>query len=105
MMHDEEVIDGLLDKIEQLKAERDAAVRELELVTAERNRAHHACEQISVRLHAAMAERDALLAELKNIGDLEKRHVIARESGLSEWADWAQNRARHAAIDAARGDK
>ena len=69
MMHEEELIDDLLDKIEQLKAERDAAVRELELVTAERNRAHRACEQISVRLHAAMAERDALRDALEVVLD------------------------------------
>ena len=51
------------DKTTRLKAERDAAVRELELTTVERNRAYRACEQISVRLHAAMAERDALQAQ------------------------------------------
>jgi len=51
------------DRLREVEAERDAAVRELELATAERNRAHRACEQISVRLHAAMAERDALKAQ------------------------------------------
>jgi hypothetical protein len=64
-------VDAQHGEIEQLKAERDAAVRELELTTVERNRAHRACEQISVRLHAAMAERDAAtLAERKAILDI-----------------------------------
>ena len=49
-------------------------------------------------LKGAEAECDALRAELLSIGDLDKRHAIARESGLAEWADWAQNRARHAAL-------
>ena len=57
-------IDAQHSEIEQLKAERDAAVRELKLTTVERNRAYRACEQISVRLHAAEAERDALKTEL-----------------------------------------
>ena len=41
----------LRDQVAKLKAERD--------------RAHRACEQISVRLHAAQTERDALLEALR----------------------------------------
>ncbi len=52
----------------------------------------------------AKAECDALRAELTSIGDLDKRHAIARESGLAEWADWAQNRARHAALKEGNDD-
>jgi hypothetical protein len=41
----------------------DAQHSEIEQLKAERNRAYRACEQISVRLHAAEAERDALKAQ------------------------------------------
>jgi 5,10-methylenetetrahydrofolate reductase len=50
--------------------------------------------------HACMLEREVerLRAELLNIADISKRHDIAKCDGLAEWADWAQNRARHAAL-------
>ena len=44
----------LRDQVAKLKAERD--------------RAHRACEQISVRLHAAQTERDALKADAVSYG-------------------------------------
>jgi predicted nucleic acid-binding Zn-ribbon protein len=89
----------LRQRIKEVEAERDAAVRELELVTAERNRAHRACEQISVRLHAAMTERDALRADAE-------RYRWLLDCGESKlWkacADMDSYDAVEAAIDAAR---
>jgi hypothetical protein len=52
---------------------------EIEALKAERNRAHRACEQISVRLHAAAAERDALKAQ--------RQPLTQREA--FEWMDRA----------------
>lgn len=54
-------------------------------------------DELRAGIAALKAECDALRAELLSIGDLDKRHAIVREWGLSEWADWAQNRARYAA--------
>jgi hypothetical protein len=82
-----------------LKTERDAAVRELELTTVERNRAYYACEQISVRLHAAEAERDALLEALEAMTnaflDTEGKHGTVEFDAMKK---------AYAAIDAARGE-
>jgi hypothetical protein len=55
-------------------------------------------DQVEQATAELRAEAERLRAELLNIADISKRHDIAKCDGLAEWADWAQNRARHAAL-------
>ena len=75
--HLQNILHKAITADEQMKVDTDARDWLLSIGChpddkAERDRARRACEQISVRLHAAQAERDALL-----------RHLTAFENALS----------------------
>ena len=93
----------LRDQVAKLKAERD--------------RAHRACEQISVRLHAAQTERDAYKADAERYRWLRTNcykqkwpnneydsamHLSFTVSGI--WSDNLDPAVLDGCIDAARGE-
>lgn len=79
MMHDEEVIDDLLDQVAQLKAERDALKAERDALRAA---AEKGTEYVLAHINQDLkAERDALLVALQEIvEDQEKFRICCGES-------------------------
>lgn len=89
-----ELCDQIADKLEELTAENSTLRCELSATVAERRRAQEACQQISEKAEAALADRDKEIAALHSLVRQAKGWVADHARQWHEKAD--QTLARNA---------